>query len=72
MKAIRIEQLGGSDVMQVVDIPTPEPKPKQVLVKIEAVGLNYSDIMIREGRYLQRTELPQILGREFAGVIEAV
>jgi NADPH2:quinone reductase len=42
------------------------------LVKIEAVGLNYSDIMIREGRYLQRTELPQILGREFAGVIEAV
>ncbi len=70
MKAILIEQLGGSEVMQVVEQPIPPLKPKQVRVKVEAVGLNYSDIMIREGRYLQRTELPQVLGREFAGVIE--
>ena len=72
MKAIWIEQLGASDVMQVVDKPIPEPTPKQVRVKVEAIGLNYSDIMIREGRYLQRTELPQILGREFVGVIDSV
>lgn len=72
MKAILIEQLGGSEVMQLTDQPIPTPAPKQVRVKVEAVGLNYSDIMIREGRYLQRTELPQILGREFAGVIDAV
>lgn len=72
MKAIWIEQLGGSEVMQLTEKPIPDPKPKQVRVKIEAVGLNYSDIMIREGRYLQRTELPQILGREFAGIIEAI
>lgn len=71
MKAIWIEELGGSEVMQLTDQPIPEPTAKQVRVKIEAVGLNYSDIMIREGRYLQRTVLPQILGREFAGVIES-
>ena len=72
MKAIQIEALGGPEVMQLVDAPVPEPGPKYVRVKIEAVGLNYSDIMIREGKYLSRTQLPQIMGREFAGVIDAV
>jgi NADPH2:quinone reductase len=72
MKAIQIEALGGPEVMQVVDVPVPEPGPKQVRVKVEAVGLNYSDIMIREGKYLSRTQLPQIMGREFAGVIDSV
>jgi len=72
MKTIWIEKLGGSEVMQVIDQPIPDPTPKQVRVKVETVGLNYSDIMIREGRYLQRTELPQILGREFAGVIDSL
>lgn len=72
MKAIQIEALGGPEVMQVVDIPVPEPGSKYVRVKVEAVGLNYSDIMIREGKYLSRTQLPQIMGREFAGVIDAV
>jgi NADPH2:quinone reductase len=72
MKALQIEQLGGSDVMQIVDVPTPEPRPGQVLVRVEAAGLNYSDIMIREGRYLQKVELPYLMGREFAGIVEAV
>lgn len=72
MKAIQIETIGGPDVMQVVDIPVPEPGPKHVRVKVESIGLNYSDIMIREGRYLQRTQVPQIMGREFAGVVDAL
>lgn len=72
MKAIQIEAIGGPEVMQLVDIPVPEPMPKFVRVKVEAVGLNYSDIMIREGRYLQRTIVPQVLGREFAGTIDAL
>lgn len=72
MKAVLIEQLGGPDVMQLTDVPMPEIKPHQVLVKVEAVGLNYSDIMIREGKYIDPTHLPQILGRECAGVIEQV
>ena len=72
MKAVWIEALGGAEVMQLIDQPIPEPTSKQVRVKVEAVGLNYSDIMIREGKYLQRTQLPQVLGREFAGVIDVV
>lgn len=72
MKAVRIEQLGGPEVMQLVDIPVPEIKPHQILLKVEAVGLNYSDIMIREGKYLEQPRLPYILGRECAGVIEKV
>lgn len=72
MKAIWIESLGGPEVMQLIDAQIPEATGKYVRVKVESVGLNYSDIMIREGRYLQRTQLPQILGREFAGVIDAL
>lgn len=72
MKAVYIEEIGGADVMQLIDAPVPEPTGKYVRVKVESVGLNYSDIMIREGKYLQRTQLPQILGREFAGVVDAV
>lgn len=72
MKAIYIDALGGPEVMQIIDAPVPEATGKYVRVKVEAVGLNYSDIMIREGRYLQRTQLPQILGREFAGTIDAL
>lgn len=72
MKAIWIDSLGGPEVMQVIDMPIPEPGRKEVRIKVESVGLNYSDIMIREGRYLQRTELPQVLGRELAGVVDAV
>ncbi|NOG48101.1 MAG: alcohol dehydrogenase catalytic domain-containing protein [Chloroflexi bacterium] len=72
MKAIWIDSLGGPEVMQVIDMPIPEPGRKEVRIKVESVGLNYSDIMICEGRYLQRTELPQVLGREQAGVVDAV
>lgn len=72
MKAVMIEQLGGPEVMQIKDVPVPEIKPHQMLVRVEAVGLNYSDIMIREGKYIDPTQLPQILGRECAGVIEQV
>jgi NADPH:quinone reductase len=72
MKAIQIEALGGPEVMTLVDVPVPEPGSKYVRVKVEAIGLNYSDIMIREGKYLSRTQLPQIMGREFAGVIDEI
>lgn len=72
MKAVKIEQLGGPEVMQIVDIPMPEIRPHQMLIRVEAVGLNYSDIMIREGKYLDPTRLPYVLGRECAGVIEQV
>jgi NADPH2:quinone reductase len=72
MKALRIERIGGPEVMQLVEIPVPEPGPGEIRVKMEASGLNYSDIMTREGRYLRETPLPLTLGHEICGVIEKV
>ncbi len=70
MKAIRMERTGGPEVMRLVEAPVPEPGPGEVRVKVEAVGLNHSDILLREGRYMSETPLPFILGREFCGVID--
>ena len=70
MKVLQIHEHGGSEVMRIEEIPVPEPRPGEVLVKMEACGLNYSDIMAREGRYLRKTHLPHILGHEFCGIID--
>ena len=72
MKVWQIKKFGGVETMELVDLPTPEPKPHEALVKIEAAGLNYSDVMIRNGSYVDQVSLPLVLGREFAGKIEAV
>lgn len=70
MKALLIEKYGGPEVMQIVDAPRPEPGPGEALIRVEACGLNYSDIMIREGQYIDTMPLPYFLGREFCGTIE--
>ncbi|WP_432259544.1 quinone oxidoreductase family protein [Cupriavidus sp. TMH.W2] len=69
-KAIRIEQTGGPEVMQWVDVEVGEPGPGEVRVRHEAVGLNYIDVYFRTGLYKQ--PLPAGLGMEGAGVVEAV
>ncbi len=70
MKAIRIHQTGGPEALTLEDIPTPEPGAGDVLVKIEAAGLNFIDTYHRTGLY--PLELPITLGLEGAGVVEAV
>jgi len=70
MKAIQVHQTGGPEALQYVDVPTPEPGEGQVLVKIEATGINFVDIYIRRGLY--KRPLPFISGSEAAGVVEAV
>lgn len=72
MQALRIGAYGGADVMEIVDLPRPEAAAGQVLVKVEAAGMNYSDIMIRQNTYLERMPLPYVMGREFAGTIAAL
>ncbi|SOZ15543.1 quinone oxidoreductase, NADPH-dependent [Cupriavidus taiwanensis] len=69
-KAIRIEQTGGPEVMQWVDVQVGDPAPGEVRVRHEAVGLNYIDVYFRTGLYKQ--PLPGGLGMEGAGVVEAV
>src|SRR6202166_3642793 len=70
MKAIQVPKTGGVEVLTVVDIPTPKPKPNEVLVKIAAAGVNYIDVYFREGRY--PITPPFILGQEASGVVSEV
>ena len=74
MKAIRIHKFGDSeDVLQYEDIPIPEPKAGEVLVKVEAAALNRADLSLRKGAYrISPDQLPVIPGREFAGTVEKV
>lgn len=70
MKAIRFETTGGPEVLQVVDLPTPEPRPGEILVRHQAVGVNFIDTYHRSGLY--PVKLPSGLGMEAAGVVEAL
>jgi NADPH2:quinone reductase len=70
MKAIQIKQTGGPEVMELVDLPVPQPKPNEAVVKIQAIGVNFIDVYNREGRYKQ--QLPFVLGQEAAGTVSAV
>ena len=68
MKAVRIEQFGGPEVLQWTDTAEPRPRPGQVLIQVDAAGVNYADIMRRQGNY-PGPDLPATLGLEAAGVI---
>ena len=70
MKAIQIKQTGGPEVMEVADLPVPQPKPNEAVVNIKAAGVNFIDVYNREGRY--KAPLPLVLGQEGAGVVSAV
>jgi NADPH2:quinone reductase len=70
MRAIQIKQTGGPEVMELVDLPVPQPKPNEAVVKIQAAGVNFIDVYNREGRY--KAQLPLVLGQEGAGVVSAV
>lgn len=68
MKAIQVSAPGDADALQYVDVPMPTPKEGEVLVRIEAIGVNYIDVYHRTGLY--KLPLPFIPGSEAAGVIE--
>jgi NADPH2:quinone reductase len=70
MRAIQIKKTGGPEVMELVELPTPKPGTGQVLVRIEAAGVNFIDTYLREGRY--PAELPFTPGQEAAGTVAAL
>lgn len=70
MKAVRVHNYGGPEVLSCEEVEVPEPKAGEVRVKIEAIGLNYIDIYQRTGLYPLQT--PLTLGMEGAGVVDAV
>jgi NADPH2:quinone reductase len=67
MRACQINEFGGPEVLQVVDVPEPEPGEGEVLIKVSRAGMNFADTHQRENSYLARYETPLILGGEVAG-----
>ncbi len=72
MKAIRIHETGGPEVMRLEEIETPTPEEGQLLIKVAAAGINFADLAQRQGAYLTRTPTPSTLGFEFSGTVAAL
>jgi NADPH:quinone reductase len=68
MKALVITRHGGPEVLEIEEVPPPVAKADEVLVKVEAGGLNFADTMTLRGGYPGTPKPPLIAGREFAGV----
>jgi NADPH:quinone reductase len=67
VRAVQIEEFGGPEVLQVVDVPKPEAGDGQVLIEVTRAGMNFADTHQRENSYLARYEVPLVLGGEVAG-----
>ena len=72
MKAVRIHEYGGPEVLVYEDVPTPEPGPSQILVKVAAATVNPIDVAVRENRFPTPKDPPKTLGSDGAGVVESV
>jgi NADPH:quinone reductase len=72
MKAIRIKEFGGPEVMKFEDVPDPKPGPGQVVVRLRAIGVNPVDTYMRAGTYPRKPSLPWTPGTDGAGAIESV
>jgi NADPH2:quinone reductase len=70
MHAIEVTETGGPEVLKYVDKPQPSPRPGEVLIKAEAIGVNFVDTYFRSGSYPHK--LPFVLGAEVGGMVAAV
>jgi NADPH2:quinone reductase len=72
VKAVRIHEYGGPEVLVYEDVPTPKPGPSQALVRVLAATVNGNDVAVREDRFPTPKDPPKIIGTDGAGVVEAV
>lgn len=72
MRAIYIEKPGGVETLKVRAVPDPRPKPGEVLIRVKAAGINFADVLARQGIYPAVKKYPMVPGYEVAGVIEAI
>ena len=70
MRAIQQREFGGPEVLELVELPTPEPGDGEVLIRVTRAGLNFADTHTRENTYLTEATLPLVPGAEVAGVRE--
>jgi NADPH:quinone reductase-like Zn-dependent oxidoreductase len=72
MRQIVITRKGGPEVLQIQEKPAPEPKSNEVLIQVKAAGINFADILARQGLYPDAPPLPCVVGYEVAGVVSKV
>ncbi|MET2830736.1 quinone oxidoreductase family protein [Mesorhizobium shangrilense] len=72
MRAIQVNRFGGPDVLEVVELPTPDPQPGEVLIRVRAAGINFFEALMRADRYAVTPQLPMMPGVEAAGIVEAI
>jgi hypothetical protein len=71
MKAARIQRFGPPDGITIEELPEPEPKPRQLLIRVKAAGVGNWDARIRLGK-VELQPLPLVLGAELSGIVEAI
>jgi NADPH:quinone reductase-like Zn-dependent oxidoreductase len=72
MRQIVTTRNGGVEVLKVQEVPDPKPGPGQALIRVHAAGLNFADILARQGLYPDGPKKPCVMGYEVAGVVEAI
>ncbi|WP_234553916.1 zinc-binding dehydrogenase [Thermus caliditerrae] len=72
MKAVVMEARGGPEVLKAMEVPTPEPGPKEVRIRVKAAALNHLDVWVRKGVASPKLPLPHVLGADASGVVDAV
>src|SRR5437899_5127914 len=70
MRAIQVTEFGGPEVLELAELPVPEPGEDEILIKVARAGLNFADTHTRTNSYVQRATLPLVPGGEVAGVRE--
>ncbi|MBD0329101.1 MAG: zinc-binding dehydrogenase [Thermoleophilia bacterium] len=70
MKAVVLRATGGPEALQLADVPVPQVGDGHSLVRVRAAGVNFADVLVRQGRYPEQPELPTVLGSEVAGEVD--
>ena len=71
-KIVRFHQVGGPEVLKLEELPAPKPQKDEVLIKVDAIGLNRAESMFRSGQYLEQPKFPAGLWYEASGTVEEV
>jgi NADPH:quinone reductase len=70
MRAVVLRETGGPDRLELTEVPDPEPGDGEVVVRVRAAGINFADVLVRQGRYPQPPQLPTVPGSEVAGEVD--
>jgi NADPH:quinone reductase len=70
VRAVLLRETGGPEQLQLAEVPDPEPGDGEVVVRVRAAGINFADVLVRQGRYPQPPDLPTVPGSEVAGEVD--